>query len=119
MKNGTIEQFLESGWYSEATLFFNGYTYWCEGNWLNDRIDKKLHFTVQKYKSLVVDSFHTKCIVDKTGAAIDFEYVIDAWFIDEDEAKKFFLESKIFNNKTFWEVEDELAWYDEIGFIQQ
>ena len=27
------------------------------------------------------------------------------------------LESKIFENKTFWEVESEIAWYDEIGSI--
>ena len=29
MKNGKIEQFLDTGWFSEATLYLNGYTYWC------------------------------------------------------------------------------------------
>ncbi len=33
MINGNLEQFLDTGWYSEATLFLNGYIYWCEAQY--------------------------------------------------------------------------------------
>ncbi len=115
MINGDIDQFLDTGWFSEATLYLNGYTYWCEGCWAEETREKPMHFTVQKYKSCVVDDCHTKCYVYENGEAVDFEYVIDDWFYGEDDAKKFFLESKFFEGKTFWEVESTIAWYDEIG----
>lgn len=31
----------------------------------------------------------------------------------EDDVKEQFLKAKIFDGKSFWEVEKELAWYDE------
>ena len=31
---------------------------------------------------------------------------------DRDLVKKHFLEAKIFEGKTFWEVEDKIIWYD-------
>ena len=117
MKNGNLEQFLDTGWFSEATLYLNGYTYWCEGTWTEDGREKPMHLTIQKYKSCVVNDVYTKCYVDSNGDAVDFENVLDEWFHNEAEAKKYFLESKIFENKTFWEVESEIAWYDEIGSI--
>ena len=33
MINAKLEQFLDTGWFNEATLYLNGYTYWCEGSW--------------------------------------------------------------------------------------
>ena len=30
MINGNLEQFLDTGWFNEATLFYKGYIYWCE-----------------------------------------------------------------------------------------
>ncbi len=30
MINGNINQFLDTGWFTEATLFLNGYIYWLE-----------------------------------------------------------------------------------------
>lgn len=40
MINGHLVQFLDTGWYSEATLYFNGYIYWCEAQSSN----KTIHF---------------------------------------------------------------------------
>ncbi len=36
MINGYAEQFLDTGWYSEATLYYNGYIYWHEAQ-ANDK----------------------------------------------------------------------------------
>ncbi len=30
MINGNLDQFLDTGWFSEATLYYNGYIYWLE-----------------------------------------------------------------------------------------
>ena len=32
MINGNLSQFLDTGWYSEETIYFSGYIYWCEGD---------------------------------------------------------------------------------------
>ena len=37
MKNGSLEQFLDTGWYTEAELYYHGYVYWCEG--CTDEVD--------------------------------------------------------------------------------
>jgi hypothetical protein len=30
MINGNLDQFLDNGWFSEATLYYNSYIYWLE-----------------------------------------------------------------------------------------
>ena len=52
MINANLEQFLDTGWYNEATLYLNGYTYWCEGSWDYSR-EKPMHFFVYKYRSVI------------------------------------------------------------------
>ena len=32
MRKDTLVQFLDTGWYTEATIYHTGYVYWCEGN---------------------------------------------------------------------------------------
>lgn len=33
MANANLERFLDTGWFNEATLYLNGFTYWREGYW--------------------------------------------------------------------------------------
>lgn len=106
MINANLEQFLDTGWFSEATLYLNGYTYWCEGCW-NEEREKPMHFFVHKYESVVVDKIYTK---PKNS---NYQTVFDIYGNSEEEVKEEFLKAKIFDGKSFWEVEKELAWYDE------
>ena len=106
MINANLEQFLDTGWYNEATLYLNGYTYWCEGCW-NEEREKPMHFFVHKYESVVVDKIYTK---PKNS---NYQTVFDIYGNSEEEVKEEFLKAKIFDGKSFWEVEKELAWYDE------
>ena len=106
MINANLEQFLDTGWFSEATLYLNGYTYWCEGCW-NEEREKPMHFFVYKYESVVVDKIYTK---PKNS---NYQKVFDIYGNSEEEVKEEFLKAKIFDGKSFWEVEKELAWYDE------
>ena len=57
MINGNLSQFLDTGWYSEETIYFSGYSM--------DRLNKR------------------------------------------------FLEASIFDGKTFWQVENKIAWLEE------
>ena len=107
MINANLEQFLDTGWFSEASLYLNGYTYWCEGCW-NEEREKPMHFFVYKYESVVVDKIYTK---PKNS---NYQTVFDIYGNSEEEVKEEFLKAKIFDGKSFWEVEKEIAWYDEI-----
>lgn len=114
MINASLEQFLDTGWFSEATLYYNGYTYWCEGGF-EDNKDKKFHFFVYKYKASLVEEngeiWSRRVIIDDD--VVDYSLVLDIWGNGENEVKELFLQSRIFDGKTFWEVEKNIAWYDE------
>ena len=107
MINANLEQFLDTGWYNEATLYLNGYTYWCEGYWKQGK-EKPMHFFVYKYKAQIVDEIYSTPIDE------EYETILDIWGFGEDDVKEQFLKAKIFEGKSFWEVENEIAWYDEI-----
>ena len=53
MINAELEQFLDTGWFNEATLYLNGYTYQCEGSWDYIR-EKTMHFFVYKYRRMFI-----------------------------------------------------------------
>ena len=112
MINADLDQFLSSGWYSEATLYLNGYTYWCEGYVKGDGNNQKHHLFVSKFRTIVTNEIYTKRVMynhENVGFEIVFEMDCDT----EEELKEEFLKAKIFEGKSFWEVEQEIAWYDE------
>ncbi len=115
MINANLSQFLDTGWFNEATLYLNGYTYWCEGTWDSTR-EKPMHFWVDRYRSTL---HHTKDGEPYTtrdfenGEEVDYSTVFDIYGKGEDDVKEQFLQAKIFDGKSFWEVEQEIAWYDE------
>ena len=112
MINANLEQFLDTGWFSEATLYLNGYTYWCEGCW-NEEREKPMHFFVYKYESVVVDKIYTKpknsnyqTVFDIYGNGEeevkeeepqeDIEYdLVEPWYC---QAKPFIKKKKRYNN---------------------
>lgn len=116
MINGNLNDFLVSGWFSEATLYLNGYTYWCEGGYNDYNDDEhRFHFWVYRYRSTLHkindDIYTTRMIVNNDVA--DYSVAFEAYGKSLDEIKPKFLSAKIFDGKTFWEVEKEIAWYDE------
>ena len=42
-----------------------------------------------------------------------YEYVLDIWGYGETDIKEQFLKAKIFEGKSFWEIESELKWLEE------
>ena len=50
----------------------------------------------------------------ENGDVVDYEDTyFEAWGDGEDDVKEQFLKAKIFDGKSFWDVEKESAWYDE------
>ncbi len=111
MINGNLDQFLDTGWYSEAELFYKGFIYWCEGQW-----DKSgtCHFFVNRFPAIVVEEQYYRMIIEDDDT-VDVECVFELFDHDIDLIKRKFLEAKIFDGKSFWEIEKVVAWLDEYG----
>ncbi|MCR5593324.1 MAG: hypothetical protein K6F79_06220 [Saccharofermentans sp.] len=109
MINGNINSFLDTGWYTESTLFFNGNVYWCEATTENGLTT----FFVNRWKASLTDNMYYNSHIDANGDPVDFRNILILKDNDMDIIKKNFLCSNIFDGKTFWEVEQELVWVDE------
>jgi hypothetical protein len=108
MINGNLEQFLDTGWFSESTLYLNGFIYFCAAY----AKDNNREYSVYKWRATNEDNkyFHSICNDDNL---VDWERVYEDSDCNLDLIKKRFLEARIFDGKSFWEVESEIAWLDE------
>ena len=111
MINGNINQFLDTGWYSEATIFYQNFIYWCEAD--TDPETGLTHFWVDKWKAVNEDNKIFHSIENSKHELEGFEHVFDIRCKSVDSIKKQFLEARIFNGKSFWQVEHEIAWLEE------
>ena len=108
MLNADINQFLDNGWFNEATLFYKGYIYWCEGCYDSSK-EKPMHFFVYKFPAKQIDSTH----FERLPSNEPFKYEYEIFGNSVEEVKQEFLKAKIFDGKSFLEVENDLAWLDE------
>lgn len=108
MINGSIEQFLDTGWYSESTLFYNGHIFWHEAQ----TGDNETVFFIDRWKAQNENNlyFHS---LQETDGTLCWERILEIHGTDLDKIKKQFLESPVYDGKTFWQVEKEIAWLDE------
>lgn len=109
MINGNINSFLDTGWYTESTLFFNGHVYWFEATTENGVTT----FFVNRWKASLTDNMYYNSHIDDNGDPIDFKTILTLKDTDMDIIKKDFLCSNIFDGKSFWDVEKSLVWVDE------
>ena len=108
MINANLSQFLDTGWFNEATLYYNGFIYWCEGNWDKTK-QMQMHFFVYRFPVKIVD----KVYFERIHTDESFEYLFEVWGFNEGDVKNKFLNAKIFEGKSFWEVENSLMRLDE------
>lgn len=114
MINGKLEQFLDTGWFSEATLFYNGFVYWFEAQTENDVIT----FFVDKWEAKNEDNKYYHSIINEDDT-LSWERVLELKGTDLEMIKRDFLTSNIFDGKNFWDVESKLAWLDEGAPIKE
>ena len=110
MINGYTEIFLDTGWYSESTIYYNGFIYWCEAT--TDSDTGVSHFFVDRWKATTFDNILYNEYL-KEGKLVDFSTVYEAYNKDIEVLKKNFLKAPIFDGHSFWEVENKIAWLDE------
>ena len=110
MKNGSLDQFLDTGWYSEATLFYNGHIYWCEAQHSTDK--NITTFFVDRWAVENEDNIYYHSILEEDGT-LKWERIFEVEGEDLGYIKKQFLEAHIFDGKTFWQVEEQIAWLEE------
>lgn len=117
MINGNINQFLDTGWYSEATLFYRGYIYWCEAD--TDFSTDITRFQVSRWMAQKGEDMLYHSILDENKEPLHYEKVLDISDKDMDKLKKEFLQAPIFDGKTFWQAENQIAWLEEGTPINQ
>ena len=110
MINGYLGQFLDTGWYTEATLYYNGYIYWCEATW--DEATDITTFFVDKWAAENEDNTYYHSILKPDGT-LEWNKIYEVENKDLDLIKKQFLEAPIFDGKSFWQVEKQIAWLEE------
>ena len=110
MINGRLEQFLDTGWYSEAALFYNGYIYWCEAQF-NTKTNSTTFF-VDKWAAKNENNTYYHSFLETDGT-IKWNRIFEMSNTDLNIIKRRFLEAPLFDGKTFWQVENQLAWLDE------
>lgn len=116
MINGSLDQFLDTGWYTEATLYYKGYIYWCEAQ---SNIDTGITtFYVDKWAVENEADTYYHSIIEEDGS-IKWERIFEIQGEDLDLIKKVFLEANIFEGNSFWQVEKQLAWLDESNPISK
>jgi hypothetical protein len=108
MINGNLDQFLDNGWFSETTLYYNGYIYWLEAQ--TDDIESV--FFIDRWKAQNEDNKYYHSILNNDGT-LSYDRVLEIHGSNLDLIKKQFLEATPFEGKTFWQVEKEIAWLDE------
>lgn len=109
MINGNINSFIDTGWYTESTLFYKGYVYWLEATTENGITT----FFVNRWKASLTEDKYYHSYIDNEGNLIEYSNVLKIVDSDMDRIKKFFLCSRIFDEKSFWEIENNLVWVDE------
>lgn len=109
MINGNLEQFLDTGWWNgDATIYYNEHIYFLDGYF--DK-EKNIHLRIMKWKVKNVENRTFQNIYDDKGDLIDYSE-IEMEASNEETMREKFLNAEVWDGKSFWEVEKELAWLD-------
>jgi len=108
--NGNLEQFLDTGWYTEAELYYDGYVFWCEATTNSDTGNTE--FFVDRWRADCDGEFYHQYI-GTDGKLVDYSRVLSMNGTDMDDLKKRFLMSPIFCSKAFWEVQRDIVWAEQ------
>lgn len=114
MINGHIEQFLDTGWFSEATLYYNGYVYWLEAQ----TDEANITFFIDRWRAQNENNQFYHSILNQDGS-LEWERVLEIQGTDLELIKKQFLESAVFEGETFWQIEKKVAWLDEGSTVEE
>lgn len=104
MINGNLSQFLDTGWWNaDATIYYKDHIYFLDGAF-NDK--HQMQLSIRKWRAKNIDNKIYENVLDSNGNLIDYkEFKIEA--ATEEALREKFLKAKIWDGKSFWEVEKE------------
>ena len=108
---GNLDQFLDNGWEHDVILFYNGFYYYCNGSFDNME-NHMFQYSVFKARGFINQGYLCSYYM-YNGELVDCEDVFQETNKDEQLVKKHFFEAKIFDGKSFWEVEKDLVWGED------
>lgn len=114
MINADLEQFLDTGWFSEAEIRYKGYICWCEAQ--TDFETDITTFFVDRWEAINQDNTLYHSILEDDGTLVR-KRIIEIKDKDFDLIKNQFFKAPIFDGKSFREAEPELAWLEDGGNI--
>lgn len=113
MTKEELERFLDTGWFSEAEIYYNGHMYFCQEDTIDG--DQGRHFVVYRWPAKNEDNtfYHTIRHNGKMPAwETAYEYAA-AENESEESIREKFLQAKFFDGKSFWEVEEKTQWLEK------
>ena len=109
MTNGELEHFLDTGWWNTDTIiYYHDFVYMLEG-FVDGK--NKMHVRISKWRAKNIDNKTFESIIGPDNDFVDFSEM-EMEGPNEDALREKFLKAKIWDGKSFWEVEKELAWLD-------
>lgn len=112
MINGTLKQFLDTGWWNaDATIYYKGFIHFLDSYIDNNGI---MHLRIMRWRAKNINNKHYVSLLSPNNDLADFSE-IELEDKNEDDLRERFLKAKIWDGKSFWEVEKELAWLDYSG----
>ena len=110
MNANSLTQFLDTGWFTEATLYYHGNIYWSEAQFNEET--QCTTFFVDRWPVEKEDDQYYHSITDADGV-IHWERVYEDTDTSLEMIKRRFLSAEIFDGHSFWDVEKELRWLEE------
>lgn len=112
MINGTLRQFLDTGWWNaDATIYYKGFIHFLDSYF---DADGTMHLRIMRWRAQNIDNKYYVSLLGSNDDLADFsEMEIEGQ--NEDDLREKFLKAKIWGGKSFWEVEKTLAWLDYSG----
>ncbi len=109
MINANLDTFIDYEWEHGVTLFYNGYIYFCSGGFKPDW--KTFSYGVFRQRAENENNLYYREYMEN-DKPVDYEKVFEVAG-DYDDVKKKFFSAHIFDGKSFWEVEKEIAWLEQ------
>lgn len=85
MINGNLEQFLDTGWYTESELYYDGYIFWCEA--VTDLDTGETEFYVDRWRADCDGEYYHQYI-GPDGNLVDYSRALSLTGSDMDDLKR-------------------------------
>ena len=113
MNKNEFDDYLVRGWECGANIFYHGRIYFSQCAY--DIAKNNYCFSVFSFKAERHKEHSFSPYMRKGGGYVGEMDHIDQFFETRETAKEYYLSSKIFEGKSFWEIGKNLQWLEDDG----